>query len=182
MLLKLLLCFALSAMLVFASGRSLADPKKDDQLFHFAQRQEESLVLKVVNSDVFILEDGRRVKLIGVESAGLPPRPVIERDKEGRIIEQMEDTAIPLEEQAVSYAQHLAEGKKVKLESDVDALSPDGQQLAYVFLSDGRMANVELLRQGFVYLKIRPPNIKYADKLRSAYQEARREQCGFLAN
>ena len=89
---------------------------------------------------------------------------------------------IPLEEQAVSYAQELLEGKKVKLEFDLESLDEQGRHQAYVFLPGGAMANAELLRQGFVDLKLRPPNVKYADQLRKAYQEAKREQRGFLGN
>ena len=70
------------------------------------------------------------------------------------------------------------EGKKVKLEYDVESRDVQDRWQAYVFLPDGRMANAELLRQGFVYLKIRPPNLKYANQLREAYQEARREKRG----
>ncbi|MBF0510702.1 MAG: thermonuclease family protein, partial [Candidatus Omnitrophica bacterium] len=49
---------------------------------------------------------------------------------------------------------------------------------AYVYLPEGQMANAELLRKGFVRLRIVPPNVKYADKLRQAYQEAKREKRG----
>ena len=40
-----------------------------------------------------------------------------------------------------------------------------GYLYAYVYLPDGRMANAELLRMGFVKLRIIPPNVKYEDKL-----------------
>ncbi len=74
------------------------------------------------------------------------------------------------------------EGKKVKLEFDVDATDAQGRRQAYVFLMDGRLANAEVLHQGFVYLKIRPPNLKYANQLRDAYKQAKQEQRGFLSN
>lgn len=156
--------------------------KDTDPLFNFSSKQEEALVVKVTSSDTVLLEDGRRVQLIGIESAGFPKYKPVERDKNGQIIERKEEADIPLEEQAVAYAQNLLEGKKVKLEYDVSALNEAGRRVAYIFLPDGRMANAELLRQGFVYLKIRPPNVKYEGKLRAAYQEARREQRGFLSN
>ena len=174
--------YVLLLVFVLTPANGGAAQETADQLLNFSKKQEEVLVVKVTNSDAVILEDGRRVKLIGIESAGFPPRPVVEYDKKGMIIEQKQDTAIPLEEQAISYTRHLLEGKKVKLEYDVDARGADGRPLAYVFLPDGRLANAEFLRQGFVYLKIRPPNIKYADQLREAYTEARREQRGFLSN
>ncbi len=89
-----------------------------------------------------------------------------------------EEPTIPLQEQALTYAQDLLENKKVRLEYDVDAGSTSGYLNAYVYLPDGRMANAELLRMGFVKLRIIPPNVKYEEKLRLAYQEAKKEKRG----
>ncbi|HLD87738.1 MAG TPA: thermonuclease family protein [Candidatus Omnitrophota bacterium] len=153
-----------------------------DDLINFSKKQEDGLIVKVVNTDMVVLENGHRLKLIGIESAGLPPRKYVQLDKNGIPIEEKEEATIPLEEQALTYAQEIMEGKKVKIEYDIESVDPEGRRFAYVHLSDGRMANTELLRQGFVYLKIRPPNIKHAAELRAAYQEAKREQRGFLGD
>ena len=91
------------------------------------------------------------------------------------------EPTISLEEQAIVFAQDLMEGKKVKLEFDVGFRDEKGYRTAYVYLPDGRMANVELLREGFVRLKVRPPNVKHQDLFKKAYQEARKEQRGFLS-
>ena len=40
------------------------------------------------------------------------------------------------------------------------------------------MANVELLRMGFVKLRIVPPNVKYENNLDLAYQQAKKEKRG----
>ncbi|MBI4309568.1 MAG: thermonuclease family protein [Candidatus Omnitrophica bacterium] len=178
---RLGILFFLGFFVLIAGTHATARDGIDD-LLHFSSKQEQALVVKVANSNVIVLENGRRVRLIGIESAGLPLRKTVDLDKNGKAIEHREDVAIPLEEQAITYAQDLLEDKKVKLEYDVQSMDDDGKYQAYVFLPDGRMANVELLRQGFVYLKIRPPNIKYAGQLRLAYQEAKREQRGFLSN
>ena len=154
-----------------------------DELINFSRKQEEGLIVKVVSTDVVVLEDGRRLRLIGIESAGEAPRREVKYDERGRIIEdEHTEAAIPLEEQALSYAQELMEGKKVKIEYDVESIDLQGHRFAYVHLPDGRMANAELLRQGFVRLQIRPPNVKHADALRGAYQEAKREQRGLLSD
>jgi endonuclease YncB( thermonuclease family) len=172
MILRLLL------MIFFFSAPAWADDNGDD-LFNFSKKQDEALVVKVVASDLIVLEDGRRVKLIGTESMGLPPVKIAKYDQKGHVIEEPEEPTIPLEEQALTYAQDLLENKKVKLEYDVDAGdTSSGYLYAYVYLPDGRMANVELLRMGFVKLKIIPPNVKYEDKLDMAYQEAKKEKRG----
>jgi len=148
-------------------------------LFNFSKKQEEALIVKVVASDLIVLEDGRRIKLIGIESLGPPPRPIVKYDDKGRVIEEPQEPTISLEEQALTYAQDLMENKKIKLEYDVDAGDTGSGYLnAYVYLPDGTMANAELLRMGFVRLRIVPPNVKYEDKLRMAYQEAKKEKRG----
>ncbi len=154
-----------------------------DELIHSAPKQEQVLVVKVTDTNTIILENGQRVKLLGIESFGPPPRPIVKYDKKGRPIENKDiEATIPLEEQAVVFAQNLMEGKKVKLEYDIQSRDDHGYKTAYVYLPDGHMANTELLRQGFVRLKIRPPNVKHMDLFRKAYQEARKEQRGFLSD
>lgn len=152
--------------------------ENSNDLFNSFGKQAEALVVKVVASDLIVLEDGRRVKLIGIESAGPPPRKYAKFDDKGHVIEEPEEPTIPLEEQALTYAQELLENKKVKLEYDVDARDASGYLYAYVYLPDGRMANTELLRMGFVKLRIIAPNVKYEDLLNLAYQEAKREKRG----
>ena len=148
-----------------------------DDLFNFSKKQDEALVVKVITSDLIVLEDGRRIKLIGVESLGPPPHQYVKYDDKGHVIEEPVEPTISLEEQALTYAQDLLENKKVRLEYDVDA-SDRGYLCAYVYLPDGRMANAELLRMGFVKLRIVPPNVKYEDKLRIAYRQAKKEKRG----
>ncbi len=157
---------------------SLSFAKPAEEMFISLRKQQEALVLKVSNSDTLLLEDNQRIKLIGVESIGLPSKKYVERDEKGNIIEAQVDAFVSLEDQAIVFAQDLLEGKKVRLEYDIQATDANGHRLAYVYLPDGRLANLELLRMGFVHLRISPPNLKYADQLRAAYQEAKREKRG----
>ncbi len=151
----------------------------NDDLFNFSKKQEEALVVKVIASDLIVLEDGRHIKLIGIESAGNVRPQYPKYDEKGHLIEEPVEPTIPLQEQALTYAQDLLENKKVKLEFDIDSGdTSNGYLNAYVYLPDGRMANAELLRLGFVKLRIIPPNVKYEDKLRTAYQEAKKEKRG----
>jgi endonuclease YncB( thermonuclease family) len=164
--------------ILFLSVPAWAGDNSDD-LFNSFKKQEEALVVKVIASDLIVLENGRHIKLIGIESAGVPPRKPVKYDDKGHVIEVPEEPTIPLEEQALTYAQDLLENKKVKLEYDVDAGDTgSGYLYAYVYLPDGRMANAELLRMGFVKLRTIPPNVKYEAKLDAAYQEAKKEKRG----
>jgi endonuclease YncB( thermonuclease family) len=165
-------------MLLFFSAPAWSNDNSDD-LFNYSKKQEQVLVVKVVASDLIVLEDGRRVKLIGVESAGVPKRSYAKYDEKGHVIEEPVEPTISLEEQALTYAQNLLENQKVRLEYDVDGGDTgSGYLSAYVYLPNGKMANVELLRMGFVKLRIVLPNVKYEDELSMAYQEAKKEKRG----
>jgi len=164
-------------MIFFLSAPVWAGDNGDD-LFNYSKKKEEALVVKVRACDLIVLEDGRRVRLIGVESMGAPPIRIVKYDDKGHVIEEPEEPTIPLAEQALTYAQDLLENQKVRLEYDTDAGSSGGYLNAYVYLPDGRMANTELLRMGFVKLRIIPPNVKHEDKLDAAYQEAKTEKRG----
>ena len=166
-------------LIMFFWGTPVWASDNNDDLFDFSKKQDESLVVKVVASDLIVLEDGRHIKLIGIETLGPPPRIPVKYDEKGHVIEQPQGPTIPLEEQALTYAEDLLENKKVRLVYDDDAGdTASGNLNAYVYLPDGRMANAELLRMGFVKLRIVPPNVKYEDLLRTAYQEAKKEKRG----
>jgi micrococcal nuclease len=171
MILRILILFFLFSAPAWGNDNS-------DDLFNFSKKQESALVVKVVASDLIVLEDGRHVRLIGVESAGKAPVKYVKYDDKGHVIEEPVEPTIPLEEQALTYAKDLMENKKVRLEYDVDAGDTNGYLNAYVYLPDGRMANAELLRMGFVKLRVILPNVKYEDKLNTAYQEAKKEKRG----
>lgn len=163
-------------VLMFLTGFARLSPA--EELFNASRKQSQALVVKVTNSDTLVLENSQRIKLIGVESIGMPAKKYLERDEKGNVIEVEEDAFIPLEDQAIVYAQDLLEGKKVRVEYDVNFKDAQGYTQAYVFLPDGRMANAQLLRMGFVHLRLSPPNLKYAPQLREAYQEAKKEMRG----
>ena len=59
-------------LLLMMIGSSCVWAESGDDLFNYSKRHEEVLVVKVLTSDLVVLEDGRHVKLIGIESAGIP--------------------------------------------------------------------------------------------------------------
>jgi endonuclease YncB( thermonuclease family) len=123
------------------------------------------------------LENDEKVVLIGLK----PSKPVkfmeVNRDKHGFIIPDNDPTT-PFDVEALRFASAMAEGKAVRLEFDAERRNADGILQAYVILPDGSLLNAELVRYGYADMRLVPPNMKYADKLRAAYQEARRELRG----
>lgn len=140
-------------------------------------------VEKVMTAGTFVLESGEKIRLIGLEAPDAPRRKGnLPTDEHGFPIEEKGDPQTPIEEQAYDFAKNLLEGQYVRLEFDAQSKSDDLKTLAYVFLKDGTLVNVEILRQGFANLKLTPLNRKYAPRLREAYQEARREKRGLQSN
>jgi micrococcal nuclease len=166
-------------LLCFLAVPAFADDDTND-LFNFSKKEDTALVVKVIASDRIVLEDGRHIKLIGIESLGPPPVVPVKLDEKNHVIDQPQEPTIPLEEQALTYAQELLENKKVKLEYDVENrdTGTTGYDNAYVYLPDGRMANAELLRMGFVNLHVSLPNVKHEDQLDAAYRQAKQEKRG----
>ena len=65
---------------------------------------------------------------------------------------------------------------KVGLEYDVLKRDKYGRLLAYVWTQNGKMANAEMLRDGYAVLFTFPPNVKYVEVLRAAQKRARVEK------
>jgi len=72
----------------------------------------------------------------------------------------------------------LVEGRKVRLEFDVERRDRYGRLLAYVFLEDGRFVNAELLKEGYAQLLTIPPNVKYVDLFVGLQRQAREAKRG----
>jgi micrococcal nuclease len=69
-------------------------------------------------------------------------------------------------------------GTRAVLEVDVQPQDRYGRLLAYVYASDGRMANEEMVREGYALLYTYPPNVRYVDRMRVAEAEARAQRRG----
>jgi len=75
-------------------------------------------------------------------------------------------------ENATLYNQKLVMGKTVRVEMDTQAYDTYGRLLGFVFVGNVNI-NVELVRAGLAHVMIIPPNLKYAEDLQRAQEEAR---------
>ena len=138
-------------------------------------------VNEVLSADTFKLENGKKIKLIGLRAPKAPKekKSEVERDQYGFRIKETVSLLTPIEEQAFDFVVELLEGNRVRLEFDSNKKDDDNMTLAYAFLIENNIfVNEAILKNGFANLQIRLPNTKYADQLREAYKEARKEKRG----
>lgn len=122
---------------------------------------------RVIDGDTVELADGRLVRYIGIDT------PESRRVKDGRWIEDPE----PFAAEATEANQRLVQGRRVRLEYDLERLDRHGRTLAYVFVGEV-FVNDALVRGGFAQPLTIPPNVKHAAAFQAAAAEARREGRG----
>lgn len=122
------------------------------------QGQLEAVVQRVMDGDTVEMAGGEKVRYIGLDTPELhhPRKPVQWYGREAK-----------------EFNRQMVEGKKVRLELDVDRRDKYKRLLAYVFLEDGTFVNAELLRKGYARLLTFPPNVKYVDLFVKMQKEAR---------
>ncbi|WP_291983993.1 thermonuclease family protein [Luteitalea sp.] len=91
-------------------------------------------VRQVIDGDTITVSGVGVVRLLGVDA---PEKTGGYRQSE------------PFGDAATSFMKRLVEGQIVRLEFDGAAKDQYNRTLAYVFLPDGRLANVEIIKAGF---------------------------------
>jgi len=147
----LLLLILLSVLACNLEGTPSPTPPPDDA--------ETFRVKEVVDGDTIVLEDGTKIRYIGLNTP--------ERDR-------------PFYKEATDANRKLVEGREVRLEFDAVEIDQYGRTLAYVFEGE-TFVNLELLRQGYANAFTVPPNVKYQEVFREAEQEAREAGRGLWA-
>ncbi|MFT5721431.1 MAG: endonuclease YncB(thermonuclease family) [Motiliproteus sp.] len=129
----------------------------------------------VYDGDTLQLEDGRKIRLIGINT------PELGRDGQ---------SDQPLAQQATAATRRLLEkqqqGQKqgqqpLLLQLGSQPQDHYGRTLGHIFLADGRSLAAELLRQGLGFALSIPPNLALRDCLRQAEQAARLANLGVWA-
>jgi micrococcal nuclease len=86
---------------------------------------------------------------------------------------------VRLGQAAREFAESLAPaGTTLYLERDVQPTDRYGRTLAYLWTTDGRLVQEEILRAGWADLLTIPPNVRHTERLRSAWREARESRRG----
>lgn len=122
-------------------------------------------VKRVVDGDTIEVTGVGIVRLIGVDTPETvhPSKPIEYFGKE-----------------ASAFTRRMAEGASVRLEYDQQRIDKYNRTLAYVFLSDGRFLNAEIVKQGFGHAYTVYP-FKYMEDFRGYEREARENSRGLWA-
>lgn len=137
---------------------------------------EDILVKRVIDGDTFILDNGERVRLIGIDT----PETRVNNRIYGQAQRSKRDiqTIMDFGKRAYEFTRSLVDTKRVRLEFDVERFDKYGRLLCYVYLKDGTFVNAEIIKQGYAYLLSIPPNVRYADLFRKFFEEARENNRG----
>lgn len=111
------------------------------------------------DGDTLRLADGRRVRLLGIDTPEMNHR---------------RGAPQPLARQALASTQSLLpRGGPVRLTRDRQTRDRYGRELAHAFRPDGASVEEALLREGLAVAFILPPNVAMADCLLAAERDAR---------
>lgn len=137
---------------------------------------EDILVARVIDGDTIQLEDGERARLIGIDTPEMHESGKLDRDASRS--QQSKELIMKMGRRAYEFTKNLVEGKRVRLELDVEDRDIYKRLLAYVYLQDGTFVNAEIIKQGYASLMTIPPNVKYSELFLKLYREARENRRG----
>lgn len=115
-------------------------------------------VLQAIDGDTCLLDDGRKVRYLGINAP---------------------EKGDPKFKEATLANNKLVGGKEIRFENGRPRQDKDGRLLAYVFVGD-TFVNEELLRQGYAHIR-RPLAAKYRNLLLKSQEEARAAGRGIWA-
>ena len=134
------------------------------------------LVRRVVDGDTLVLESSERLRLIGIDAPEMHISHKLYRQAQRSKTDIQ--TIMAMGRSAYEFTRNLVEGKRVRLEFDVEKYDRYGRLLCYVYLNDGTFVNDKIIQQGYASLLTMPPNVKYVDLFRASYHEARKNNRG----
>lgn len=120
-------------------------------------------VVKVYDGDTVVLSDGRKVRLLGINTP-----EVRHKDK----------AADAGGDEAKQWLKNKLENKKVRLVADAENADKYGRTLAHLFTEAKEHINLQLVEAGLAAVTIHPPNLLYAEELLKAQDKAEQLKLG----
>jgi micrococcal nuclease len=120
-------------------------------------------VKTVYDGDTILLEDGRKVRLLGINAP-----EVQHKDK-------MADAG---GEEARLWLMNKLQHAKVRMEIDAEKTDKYGRTLAHLFTEEKEHINLSLVKAGLAAVNIYPPNLLYVNELVAAEKRAEKAKLG----
>ncbi len=142
--------------------------------------QETITVLKVIDGDTLRIRlkgKAEKIRLIGIDTPEMRVNDKAQRD--ARRSKMDISTILRQGQESRRFVRTLVkQGDRIRVVFDVQKRDRYGRLLGYVYLSDGRMLNEEIIRAGFASLLSIPPNIRYQKRFQKVFMEARHHKRG----
>jgi len=135
----------------------------------FASLANTAVVQRVIDGDTVVLEDGSKVRLIGIDTP------------------ETKDPRKPVQyfgEEATAYTKRMLEGREVRLEFDQEKTDRYGRTLAYIFIpmpgGNDIFFNERIIADGYAFAYTKYPfRDDYMDRFRAAERKARESSFAF---
>ncbi|MBK8815847.1 MAG: thermonuclease family protein [Methylococcaceae bacterium] len=118
---------------------------------------------KVFDGDTVRLDDGRKVRLLGINTPEITHR------------NQYAEVG---GEDAKQWLSNKLQNKKVRLVTDVEPFDKYRRTLAYLITENNEPINVQLVERGLAAVNIYPPNLAYVNELVEAGKRAEQAKRG----
>jgi len=142
--------------------------------------QQRTMATRVIDGDTIQALYGgveKRIRLIGIDTPGSRANRKAKKDE--NMSEQDLKTIIEMGKKAKAYVNGLIKrGDLITIEFDVQKWDKYGRLLGYVYLSNGKMLNEEIVKAGYADVMTIPPNVKYKDIFSRAYKQAKEDKRG----
>jgi endonuclease YncB( thermonuclease family) len=173
-------CFALAMGVVRAEAETCASLSsiRSSVASSGPEAVEQARVEYVYDGDTLRLSDGRKVRLLGINT------PELARPAKGSRPRQ---SAQPLAAEATAAVNRWLQDNRLQ-DSRVQLLvgrereDRYGRLLAHVFNQQGQSLEASLLQQGLAFMVVIPPNTRHADCYQQLEVEARRQRLGIWAH
>ncbi len=142
--------------------------------------QQTTTVVRIVDGDTLKVRywgKEESIRLIGIDTPESRVNKKTKRDakKNGQDIK----TITAMGKRATEYVESLVKpGDLITIEFDAQQRDRYSRLLGYVYLSNGKMLNEEIVKAGYANVMTIPPNVKYQDSFLRAYKQARESKRG----
>ena len=121
----------------------------------------EAVVDYVHDGDTLFLEDGRKVRLLGIDTPEIGDNAECYGDEATALLRSL-----------------LPEGARVSVLADVQPLDQYGRSLLFLYTDDATNVNLEMIERGAAEAVVLTPNVMFADQLERAEDDAQAAKLG----